>query len=132
MIKKRSYKGKVIKHAIWREKEDANGKLINMANVEMVPGLAGTYSWSAKPRSGSKTLHYHGQFDKAVINGDRISFFATRPVSVNGKNLKSKDTPIMIIEFKEGEVSRLLNEDRWFKNQSWFKVEIEDLQLSIF
>ncbi|MGV2886037.1 hypothetical protein [Paenibacillus taichungensis] len=132
MIKKRSYRGKVLSHLIWRESDDAKGKLIDIANVEMMPGLAGTYSWNAKPRSGSKAVHYHGRFDKAIINGDRISFFVTRPASVNGKNIEIDITPQMVIEFEEGEVSRLLYEDRWFKNQSWFKVLIEDLQLSIF
>ncbi|RRJ54708.1 hypothetical protein EHV15_34490 [Paenibacillus oralis] len=132
MIKKRSYKGKVLKHSIWRESDEAKGMLIDIGKVEMMPGLAGTYSWNAKPRSGNKNYHYHGQFDKAIINGDCISFFVTQPVSVNGRSIKNDDTPLITIEFEMGEVSRLLYEDRWFKNQSWFKVLIEELQLSIF
>lgn len=132
MINKRSYKGKVISHNLWSKDQETKGNLIKMSNVEMIPGLAGTYSWIAKPRSGAKALNHHGQFDTAIINGNRISFFVTPPLSINGKKMTKTDVPILVIDFEEGEVTRLLSEDRWFKTQSWFEVIIEELQLSIF
>lgn len=134
MIYKRSYKGKVLQHSIWRKTDDTkeHEQPICISNVIMRPGLAGAYLWSAKPHSGSKTLNHQGRFDKAIINGDRITFFIKRPIIVNGNDLKDNDSPFLVIKFDEGEVSRLLYEDRWFKTQSWFKVVIENLQLSIF
>lgn len=132
MTDHRSYRGKVISHVIWRGNQKTNNISIKVSRVEMIPGLAGTYSWIAKPQSGAKALHHHGKFDTAIINGNQISFYVDRPLSVNGKRLNATNIPILVIEFEEGEVTRLLSEDRWFKKQSWFKVIIKDLQLSIF
>jgi len=128
MLSKRVYKGKVISQSIWGERE--KGKPTPM-NIEMAPGLAGNYSWRAKLTSGSKILHYQGKFDTAVIQGDRISFLTTRPVSINGNKINGPEIPLLVIEFEEGEVCRLLSEDRWFRTESWFKVIINELQLSI-
>lgn len=134
MIKNRLYKGKVIFHSLWIEKSEENtlSWSIEVSRIEMSPALAGSYTFKAKARIGSKSYQYHGSFNKVVISNNLISFYVTRTLSVNAPTNKLGNKPIIIIEFDEGEVSRLLKEDRWFKNESWFKVVIEDLQLSIF
>lgn len=134
MINNRVYQGKVVEHSLWTEKAEEGGRStpVEVSTIEMSPGLAGAYTFKAKARNGTKTYLHHGQFNRVVISDNRVSFYVTKAASVNGRKSKSGDNPILIIEFNDGEVSRLLHEDRWFKNESWFKVEIEDLQLSIF
>jgi hypothetical protein len=121
-------------HSLWTEvaKEGGSPAPVEVAAIEMSPGLAGSYTFKAKARNGTKSYLHHGQFNKAVISDNRISFFVTRVVRINGKSRKSSNEPILVIDFDEGEISRLLSEDRWFKSETWFKVVVEDLQLSIF
>jgi hypothetical protein len=127
------YAGKVIAHNIWYAEDE---QPIEMSHIEMMAGLAGAYTWHAKVKGVPKTVEHHGQFNKVVINGNIVSFFVARGVKRDcPKSIAQEmgpERPILKIEFGPGEVTRLLNQDRWFKTQAWFKVNVEDLQLSIF
>lgn len=132
MTTRRSFKGKVVSQTIWSPYITRSGKSIDIVNIEMTPSFAGTYYWNVKLRNVDKVLSYHGKFDKAVINGDQVSFFVSPPISVNGKKFKYVEEPFLVIKFDKGEVTRLLSVDRWFRSHTWFNVEIEELQLTIF
>lgn len=135
MVCSRIYRGKLISHSLWKCKASDVGLIpsgTELLTIEMSPGLAGTYAFKIKVKNRTKNYIYLFQFNKVKINDNIVSFFVSTAVNVNDNSVNTGNLPILVIEFEEGEVARLLSEDRWFKNESWFKVEIEDLQLTIF
>jgi len=124
-LNKHIYRGTVICHELWYDISWNKGtrKLADVHKVEMSPGLAGTYIFKGNARHSGKVYLYRGTFDKAVISNNQITFYwSGHPAN----------KPLLVVDFDPGEVNRLLSEDRWFQDQSWFKVVIEDIQLSIF
>jgi len=128
MIGNRVYRGTVVRHSLWK----VDNSFVPVTTIEMSPGLAGAYTFKAKARYGTKTYVHHGRFNKAVISDNRISFFITQAVLIKGKSKNHANEPCLVIDFEEGEISRLLSEDRWFKDGRWFKVVVENLQPTIF
>lgn len=109
----RPYKGKIINQNLWHGNSEVR-------DVLMQPGLAGSYTWIATESARSKQFLYHGHFHRAIIENDSISFWG------------AKGDLLLSIHFDKGEVKRILNNDNWFKSESWFKVDILQLQLTLF
>lgn len=110
---RRPYKGKIINQNLWLDN-------IKVRDVLMLPGLVGSYTWIATEPGRNKQALYHGHFNRAVIEDDTITFW--------GENNKL----LITIRFDKGEVQRMLRTDNWFKSESWFKVVISELQLTLF